>query len=237
MNSVELCLNSKPRQRVTLFVIDTAGFECFPNWFVCDGVESFREVDRCYRHFDTPLMAFLFNHSVRRMVVRCLVRASNSKPDLPLVLGRVVGIIFRTESSRKVCTTQTMIISDSSYLHFPRHLSCVTLLFSLSSRLHAWIHFVLWFRRRSVTPFLSSPRHKLRCLLLESRRCLVIYLLWVSWSHLSILHSWPLKFSSILQCRWCARQCCFHFHIRLAHSRRKVFCIIHQRHWRSLSVM
>ena len=37
-----------------------------------------REVDRCYPHFDTPLMAFLFNHSVRRKVVRCLVWASES---------------------------------------------------------------------------------------------------------------------------------------------------------------
>ena len=69
-----------------------------------------------------------------------------------------------------------MSISNGSYIHFPRHLSCVTLLFSLSSRLQEWIHFVLWFRWRSVSSLLSSPRHKLWCLLLESRRCLVIYL-------------------------------------------------------------
>ena len=57
---------------------DTARFDCFPNWFVCDGVESLREVDRCCPHFDTLLMAFLFNHSVRRKVARCLVGFSEA---------------------------------------------------------------------------------------------------------------------------------------------------------------
>ena len=49
--------------------------------------------------------------------------------------------ILRTESSRTVCTTQAMSVSGGSYLHFPRHLSCVTLLFSLYSKLQARIHF------------------------------------------------------------------------------------------------
>ena len=60
-------------QEADVVLFDTAGFESFPNWSVCDGVECLCEVDRCYPHFDTPLMAFLFNHSVRRKVVCCLV--------------------------------------------------------------------------------------------------------------------------------------------------------------------
>ena len=56
-------------QYADVLVISTARIKCFPNWFVSDGVESFREVDRRYPHFNTPLRAFLFNHPVRRKVV------------------------------------------------------------------------------------------------------------------------------------------------------------------------
>ena len=46
--------------------------------FVCNGVERLREVDCCCPHFDSPLVAFLLNHSARRKVVCCLVWASES---------------------------------------------------------------------------------------------------------------------------------------------------------------
>ena len=47
------------------------------------------------------------------------------------------SIIFRTELSRTVCTTRAMSKSGGSYSHFPRLLSCVSLLSSLSSSLQA----------------------------------------------------------------------------------------------------
>ena len=78
-------------------------------------------------------MAFLFNQSVCCKVVRCLVKIFLSQPDLLLVSGQALGIIFRTELSRTVCTTRAMSKSGGGYSHFPRLLSCVSLLSSLSS--------------------------------------------------------------------------------------------------------
>ena len=65
-------------QEADVLVIDVARFECLPNRFVRDGVECLREVDRRCPHFDSPLMAFLFNQSVCCKVVRCLVGFSES---------------------------------------------------------------------------------------------------------------------------------------------------------------
>ena len=55
-----------------------------------DGVERLHEVDCRGPHFDSTLVAFLVNHSVRRKMICCLVRASESHPDLPHVFGRVL---------------------------------------------------------------------------------------------------------------------------------------------------
>ena len=65
-------------QEADVLVIDVARFECLPNRFVRDGVERLREVDRRCPHFDSPLMAFLFNQSACCKVVRCLVSFSES---------------------------------------------------------------------------------------------------------------------------------------------------------------
>ena len=65
-------------QEADVLVIDVARFECLPNRFVRDGVECLREVDRRCPHFDSPLMAFLFNQSVCCKVVSCLVGFSES---------------------------------------------------------------------------------------------------------------------------------------------------------------
>ena len=66
-------------QEMDAIMFDTARFEGVPNWFVGDGVERLHEVDCRGPHFDSPLMAFLINHSVRRKMVCCLVRASESR--------------------------------------------------------------------------------------------------------------------------------------------------------------
>ena len=60
-------------QEAHVIVIDVAGFEGVPNCFVRDGVERPSEVYRRCPHFDSPLMAFLFNQSVCCKVVCCLV--------------------------------------------------------------------------------------------------------------------------------------------------------------------
>ena len=60
-------------QEGDVLVIDVARFECLTNRIVRDGVECLREVDRRCPHFDSPLMAFLFNQFVRCKVIRCLV--------------------------------------------------------------------------------------------------------------------------------------------------------------------
>ena len=86
--------------------------------FVCLYRERFREVHCRCPHFDSPLMAFLFNQSVCCKVVCCLVRFSKASP-------------------RTVCTTRAMNKSGGSYSHFPRVLSCVSL----------YRHFLPVFRR------------------------------------------------------------------------------------------
>ena len=52
-------------QEADVLVIDVARFECLPNRFVRDGVESLREVDRRCPHFDSPLFC-----SINRFVAR-----------------------------------------------------------------------------------------------------------------------------------------------------------------------
>ena len=47
--------------------------------FVGDGVESLHEVDCPCPHFDSPLVAFLVNHSERRKRICCLVKASETR--------------------------------------------------------------------------------------------------------------------------------------------------------------
>ena len=170
-------------------MFDTARFEGFPNWFVCDGVESIREINCRCPHLDSPLMSFLLNHSVSRKMICCLVWASESSLIFSMFL--VESWMQSTVRNRREQFVQhkqwayRTVVTNIFHVPF----SCVTLLFSFSSKLQAWIRFVLRFRWRSVSSFLSSPRHKLWCLLLESRRCLVIYLCLVSWSHHAILHS------------------------------------------------
>ena len=59
-------------EHVALYVGLYRCFLVFVN-LVQEEVECLREVDRRCPHFDSPLMAFLLNHSVRRKVVCCLV--------------------------------------------------------------------------------------------------------------------------------------------------------------------
>ena len=95
----------------------------------------------------------------------------------------------------------------------------------------AWTRFALWLRWRFVSPFLSSHRRMLWCLLLLFRCCLGICLFWLCWLQFATLQSWSLGFSSSHRCCCCcAHQCCFHFYflrflvqIRLAHCRRIIF--------------
>ena len=55
-----------------------------------------------------------------------------SQPDLPLVSGRALGIIFRTEPSRTVCTTKAMSKSGGSHWRSPRiPFLCITFIFTL----------------------------------------------------------------------------------------------------------
>ena len=49
------------------------------------------------------------------------------QPDLLLVFGQALGIIFRTKLSRTACTTQVMSKSGGSCSHSRRHLSLVSL--------------------------------------------------------------------------------------------------------------
>ena len=59
-----------------VFMFDTATFEGVPNWVVCGGVERLHEVHCSNPHFDSPLMASLFNHSVRRQMIHRLMCTS-----------------------------------------------------------------------------------------------------------------------------------------------------------------
>ena len=124
-------------QEADVAVIDVARFEGIPNLFVRDGIERLHEINCRCPHFDSPLMALLFNQSVCCKVVCCLVRFFWSQPDLLLVSGQALGIIFCTELSRTICATRAMNKSGGNYSHF----SCVSLLSSLSSSLQAWIPF------------------------------------------------------------------------------------------------
>ena len=72
-------VSEKHPQEADVVMFDVARFEGVPNRFVGDRVERLREVDCCDPHFDSPLVAFLINHCVRRKMVCCLVRASESR--------------------------------------------------------------------------------------------------------------------------------------------------------------
>ena len=70
-------------QEADEFMFDTIGFQGVPKRVVVNGVERLHEVLRRNPHFDTPLMAFLFNHPVRRYVIWRLVRT----PEPSLIFG------------------------------------------------------------------------------------------------------------------------------------------------------
>ena len=136
-----LLVSVKFPREADVVVVDVARFEGLPNWFVRDGIERLREVHCRCPHFDSTLMAF----SVQSI---CMLQGGPlsgrnvwSQPDLLLVSGQALGIIFHTLLTRTVCTTRAMSKSGGSYSHFPRLLSCVSLLSSLSSSLQAWIPF------------------------------------------------------------------------------------------------
>ena len=62
-------------------------------------------------------MAFLFNQSCTLQGDTLSGRFFGIQPDLLLVFGQALGIIFRTELSRIVCTTQVMSKSGGSCSH------------------------------------------------------------------------------------------------------------------------
>ena len=88
-------------QEADVLVIDVARFECLTKRFVRDGVECLREIDRRCPHFDSPLMAFLFNQSVCSKVVICLVGFSESSLIFCLCLVKLW-----VQSSEKNCREQ-----------------------------------------------------------------------------------------------------------------------------------
>ena len=104
-----------------------------PDRVVGDGVKRLHEVHRRGPHFDSPLLAFLFQHSVCRKMIRCLVSFSEARLIFCLILVKALGIIFHTISSRTVCTSLATSKSGGNCLHPRRHLSCRSLLSSLSS--------------------------------------------------------------------------------------------------------
>ena len=128
-----------------------------------------------------------------------------------------------------VCTTQAMNISDGNYLHFPRHLSCVTLLFSLSSRRE--FVFAFWLK---ICLTISSPQA-----LISSAQ-----IPWLpgaspffqfSWSHLakaSLVISGILVSSSV-------SLMCTSVLLSIPYSSCSLSsqCRTHQRHWRCLYLM
>ena len=67
-------------------MIDIARWECLPDRIVGERLERLREVHRRCPHFDSPLLAFLFHHSVRRKMVRCLVGFSEVRLIFCLIL-------------------------------------------------------------------------------------------------------------------------------------------------------
>ena len=54
-----------------------------------DGVERLQELDCRGAHFDSPLVAFLVNHSVRRKMICCLLTASESR-----LISRLYSVQF-----------------------------------------------------------------------------------------------------------------------------------------------
>ena len=128
-------------QETDVIVIDVAGFVGVPNWLVSDGIERIREVNCRCPHFDSPLVAFLLNQSVRCKVVCCLVRFLEANLIFCFFLVKHWVKSSVQNCREQVCTTQEMSNSGGSYSHFPRLLPCVSLLSSLSSNLQAWVHF------------------------------------------------------------------------------------------------
>ena len=55
---------------------DLTGFEGVSKLVVGDGVKRLHEVICCNPHFESPLIASLFYHSVRRHMIHCLICAS-----------------------------------------------------------------------------------------------------------------------------------------------------------------
>ena len=137
-------------QEADVLVFDTAGLECFPNWFVCNGVECLREVDSCCPHFDSPLVAFLLNHSVRRKVVCCLVWAFES--SLVFRLNLVESWIY---SSVQYCREQ--FVQRWQWADRASHFFCITFI-------------VTYFHASSVNSFCMERIQKLQ---LDRRRVVV----------------------------------------------------------------
>ena len=209
-------------------MINTAGIECFPK-LICEWWSRKLSWSR------TSLSTFWYPTRGISVQSSCTSQSGPLsgmsfwiQPDLQLVLGRVVDTIFRTETSRTLCTTQAMSWLGGSYLHFPRHLSCVTL-------------FIFTF-------FQASSVNSFR-LLISLKICLTISFVSSSQALMSSARipslSGDLPFMSIL-----IASCNSSFVVSgilvissvslmctLANCRREVFCSIHRRHWRSHYVM
>ena len=94
-------------QEADVFVIDTAGFECFPN-DLCNGVECLREVDRCNPQFD-PHSWYFYS------IILCVAKWSVVLYELPnpawssACSWSSVDIIFCTVLSRRVSMEKTCL--------------------------------------------------------------------------------------------------------------------------------
>ena len=131
-----------------------------------------------------------------------------SPPDLLLDVGQALGIIFHTLLSRTACTSMAVSKLGGNCLHPRRHLSCRSLLFSLSSILQVWSCSFLWPRWRSVSSFLSSRRCNLWCLQLVFHFRLEPCQLWVCWLHFVVLQTWFQVF--FCHHSFLAQSCFFH---------------------------
>ena len=82
-------------------MFDTAGFEGVPNLFVCDESNAFMKSIVAVHIFDSPLVAFLVNHSVHRKMVCYLVRASESR-----LIFRLILVESRIQPAEQYCREQ-----------------------------------------------------------------------------------------------------------------------------------
>ena len=94
---------------------------------VGDGVKRLHEVHHRGPHFDSPLLAFLFQHSVCRKMIRCLVSFSESRLIFCLFLVKHWEKSSIQNCREQFVTLLVMSKSGGNCPHSRRHLSCVSL--------------------------------------------------------------------------------------------------------------